>query len=66
MLACNFFPVDCALTLKRLYVFFVFEVGSRNVHILAHHQQAGRAVDGPAGPQPAHGPGANGPASSDS
>ena len=34
MLACDFFHVDCALTLQRLYVFFMLEVGSRYVHIL--------------------------------
>src|SRR6266536_1819071 len=34
MLACDFFHVDCALTLKRIYVFFVMEVGSRYAHIL--------------------------------
>ncbi|WP_235884309.1 integrase core domain-containing protein [Saccharopolyspora elongata] len=34
MLACDFFHVDCAVTLKRVYVFFVLEVGSRYVHLL--------------------------------
>ncbi|SDZ49055.1 Integrase core domain-containing protein [Saccharopolyspora shandongensis] len=34
MLACDFFHVDCAATLKRVYVFFVLEVGSRYVHLL--------------------------------
>ena len=34
MLAVDFFHVDCAVTLKRIYVFFVLEVGSRYVHIL--------------------------------
>jgi putative transposase len=34
MLACDFFPVDCAVTLQRIYVFFVLEVGNRSVHLL--------------------------------
>ena len=34
MLAVDFFHVDCAVSLQRLYCFFVIEVGSRYVHIL--------------------------------
>jgi hypothetical protein len=34
MLACDFFHVDCAVTLQRIYVFFVVEVGNRSVHLL--------------------------------
>jgi putative transposase len=33
-LACDFFPVDCAVTITRISVFFVLEVPSRSVHLL--------------------------------
>ena len=35
MLAVDFFHVDCALTLRRLYVLFALEVGDRYLHVLS-------------------------------
>ena len=34
MLAVDFFHVDCAVTLRRLYVLFVLQVGDRYLHVL--------------------------------
>ncbi|WP_202970522.1 integrase core domain-containing protein [Saccharothrix sp. ALI-22-I] len=34
MVACDFFHIDRAVTLKRVHVFFVLEVAARHVHIL--------------------------------
>jgi hypothetical protein len=34
MLAVDFFHIDCALTLQRVYVLFVLEVGDRSLHVL--------------------------------
>jgi transposase InsO family protein len=34
MLACDFFHVDCPVTLRCLYVFFMLEAGTRHVHVL--------------------------------
>jgi putative transposase len=34
MLACDFFHLDCAVTLTRISVFFVLEVANRSVHLL--------------------------------
>ena len=34
MLAVDFFHVDCAVTLRRLYVLFALKVGDRSLHVL--------------------------------
>ena len=34
MLAVDFFHVDCAVTLRRLYVLLALEVGNRDLHVL--------------------------------
>jgi len=34
MVACDFFHVECAVTLRRIYVFFVIEIDSRYVYIV--------------------------------
>jgi putative transposase len=41
MLACDFFHVDWAVTLKRISVFFVLEVGTRAVHLLGMNPEPG-------------------------
>lgn len=45
MLACDFFHVDCAVTLQRIYVFFVLEVSNRAVHLLG--ATANQTANGP-------------------
>ena len=54
-LTADFFHVDCAVSLPRLYCFFVIEVGGRYVHTRRHHEP-GRAVDQTADPQSPDGP----------
>ena len=48
MLACDFFTVDCAVTLRRRYVVFVIEVGTRHVHVLFEPNKVSYTSVGPA------------------
>jgi len=50
MLACDIFHVDCALTLQRIYVFFVIEIGPLRSHP-GSYKQLRRTLDRPASSQ---------------
>jgi len=51
----DFFHADCAVTLKRIYVFFALKVRSRYVHILATTRHPTGAWTSQQAPQPAGG-----------
>jgi putative transposase len=53
--AVDFFHVECAVTLQRLYVLFALDVGDRSLHVLGVTAPR-RALDHPTGPQPDDGP----------
>jgi hypothetical protein len=64
MLAVDFFHVDCAVTLRRIYVLLAMEVRGCYVHILGPARAPGPAVDDSTLPQSHDGVG-GGPPSSD-
>ena len=43
LLACDFFHVECAVSLTRLYMFFVIELETRRVHVLGISGHPGAA-----------------------
>src|SRR4051812_41026286 len=55
MLAVDFFHIDCAVTMRRLYVLLALEVGDRCPHP-RRDRASRRVLDHPAGPQPRDGP----------
>ena len=55
MLACEFFHVDCAVTLQRLSCFVVTEISSRYAHIIGVTANPDGAWTGAADPEPSDG-----------
>ena len=53
VLACDFFTVE-TVWLRRLYVLFFIELGSRRVHLAGITDTPERCLGDPAGPQPHH------------